>query len=270
MRSLSAGRRGVLFGIVIVLLGALGAAAGLVGARVSAVEYSSSAVLLWDPSALRYSDDTAYVPDSGSLAVQVEAQLTRIQSDDVVDPAAKSLGMSSNDLRSIMTVSLGSNASEMVISATGATAARANAATKAIVSAYVDANRADLGAQYTAKADALQAPIDALTARVDALAGNSALGQSLAGQLSDDIAQQVSLRAQSEDPATPLSVTQAASLPLSPASASAATLAVVGAAIGLVVGAGLVMLLVLGGVGSRSRRRPVASAAVAKRPAEAA
>jgi hypothetical protein len=230
---------------VILLLTVIGAAIGFASAHLSTTSYRSSAVMMWDPSLPRYGNTTAYVPDAASLVIQVQAQMSRVYADDVMQPASKKVGLSAAGLREAVTVTAGSSTGQFVISSSQASASRALALTKAVVESYVTETSANLSSQYTQQADALQDPINALTTRVNATAGVSNLQAGFATQLSADIAQQASLRADAENVLTPLTVSQDAVAPTGPSSPSAKTLAVIGGSIGLVIGLAIVALMIL-------------------------
>lgn len=270
MSAISTGRRFVGAAVAVVVLVAAGSLVGFFGARGSSVVYTSSSTLLWDPSSLRYSDSSAYVPDSGSLADQVAAQIVRATSDDVVEAASASTKLSQDEVRAQVTVLPGATASEIVVSGTGESASVAQKLTKAVATAYARETRSDLADQLGTRADSLGTSIDNLTARVAALPATDPVGVALANQLSDEIVQQANLRAQAMDPATPLSTVTTAALPAEPSSPSARTLALVGGAVGFVIAVGLLVLLSLRTLPTRSRSRPLARQFLPGQPTEAA
>ncbi|GAA4674640.1 GumC domain-containing protein [Frondihabitans cladoniiphilus] len=255
----------VLLIVLVVVLTGLGTTIGFLGARSATTKYTSTSVLLWDPSSLRYGDASAYVPDSASLVIQVAAQMTLVQSDSVIDPAAKKVGLTATRLRSDIEVLPGSSASEFLVSSTAKTARDAQDLTKAVVDSYAAQTRATISGQLTAQASALQGPINTLTAQLANLPSTSPLADAVATQLSQDIAQQQSLQSGSSGVTTPLSVTQAASLPTSPSSKSPKTMAVIGGAVGFVIGIGIAVLVSLRRDSRRDLRRVQSSSPAATR-----
>ncbi|GAA4674673.1 YveK family protein [Frondihabitans cladoniiphilus] len=226
-------------GRVLVLLAVLGivvgAAAGYGGSKVTTPEYSSTAQLSWDPASLRYSDSSAYVPDSVSLGIQTKTQSLKVLSDAVVDPASDALGISPAALRRAVTTTTSTTSNQLTVSATAGTAQAAHDIVDRVVTTYQTSVVSTLQAQYTQQADALSAPIAGLQQQI-ASVPDSAYTDNLASQLATLTTQQLVLRSEATAPATPLSVLSAASVAKAPTGASAKTLSVVGGGLGLLVG----------------------------------
>lgn len=230
--------------IIVAITTVIGGAAGYAGALLKGKEYSSTAQMVWDPSSLRYTNANAYVPDSTSLGVQISTQALKVLSDDVVDPASTTLGISAKELRKEVAVSASSSTNQLSVTATAASPDRARAVTAAVVQAYRTQVRADFSAQYTQQADALQDSIDALQLQVDATPrSSSSLSDNLSAQLATLTSQQIVLRAQATDTQIPVTTFRAPLADSSPSGASPSTLAVVGAGLGLLIGLGLFALV---------------------------
>jgi uncharacterized protein involved in exopolysaccharide biosynthesis len=235
-------RLGMLWVIVIVAT-ALGGAAGYAGGYLKAPTYTSEVQLSWDPSGQRYTDATAYVPDAVSLAQQLQNLILKVESDGVIDPAAKKLGMTSTALRASLTVAVASGATVLNIDADSESATTAQAIAAAVADSFSASVSSNVKAQYTAQADALQASIDDLTNRINGLRPTDPLASSLSGQLATVVAQQDLLRARAKSPTTPLSVLQQPVVPPKSSSLPPLTLAILGAALGFLIGLAIVALL---------------------------
>jgi uncharacterized protein involved in exopolysaccharide biosynthesis len=218
-------RLGMLWVIVIVAT-ALGGAAGYAGGYLKAPTYTSEVQLSWDPSGQRYTDATAYVPDAVSLAQQLQNLILKVESDGVIDPAAHTLGMTSTALRESLTVTVASGATALDIDADSKSDTKAQAIAAAVVQSF-----------------STSVSIDDLTNRTNGLRPTDPLTSSLSGQLATVVAQQDVLKAKAKSPTTPLSVLRQPVVPPEPSSLPPLTLAILGAALGLLIGLAIIALL---------------------------
>lgn len=229
--------------LIVIIATVLGGAAGYAGGYLKAPTYTSEAQLSWDPSAQRYTDATAYVPDSVSLAQQLQNLILKVESDGVIDPAAKTLGMSSKALRESLTVTVASGATALDIDADSTSATTAQEIAAAVVHSFSASVSLSVKAQYTAQANALQSSIDDLTNRTNGLRPTDPLASSLSGQLATVVAQQDVAKAKANTPTTPLSILKQPIVPPKPSSLPPLTLAILGAALGLLIGLAIIALL---------------------------
>ncbi|RKR73548.1 hypothetical protein [Frondihabitans australicus] len=245
MRAASSSRHpGATWAIVLIALVA-GAGLGVGGASLRTPTYSSSAELSWDPSALRYTDASAYVPDSVSLGIDVDTQATKVVSDQVINASSKALGVTSTSLRKSVTATASASSTLITVTAAGSSPAQARKIVQTVIGNYQTEVSSDLSAQLVKQAAQLQTPIDTLRQQLAAAPSGGSLASNLSNQLASLITQQVVYRSQADasDSISPLSVVQAPTLPDSIAGPSAAVLGIIGAALGLVIGIGIVALL---------------------------
>jgi len=238
-------RRLIVLWVVVVVVTALGAAAGWVGGTLRPIQYTSESLFIWDPASLRYGDSTAYVPDSVSLGSQVEGQVLRILSDSVIDPASKKLGMTTRDIRAALDVSVGSGTSSIIVATVATTPDKALQINQAVTEEYVSQSNATFSAQYEAQAEALQTSIDAVTEQLSKTADTLPLANSLATQLTALVSQQQILQAKATAAPTPLKQLRQPTLPTDPSSLSPLTLAIVGGALGFLIGLAILVLVTL-------------------------
>ena len=229
--------------LIVIVATVLGGAAGYAGGYLKAPTYTSKAQLSWDPSIQRYTDATAYVPDSVSLAQQLQNLILKVESDGVIDPAAKTLGMTSTALRESLTVTVASGATALDIDADSKSDTKAQAIAAAVVQSFSTSVSSSVKAQYTAQANALQSSIDDLTNRTNGLRPTDPLTSSLSGQLATVVAQQDVAKAKANTPTTPLSILKQPIVPPKPSSLPPLTLAILGAALGLLIGLAIIALL---------------------------
>lgn len=229
----------------------VGGALGFAGAVLRGVEYESTAQLIWDPSSTRYTNATAYVPDATSLGLQIKTQALTILSDDVIDPASETVGLTPSQLRGDVAASGSPDTNQLTITAKADSPSRARELASEVYEAYSDEVQRTFASQYREQASALQRSIDKLQLQVDATPSTSgSLADNLAAQLATLTTQQVVLRAQVSDAQTPLKLLREPVEPAASAGPGATTLAVVGAGLGF-----LLSLAVFGLVRSVVRAR---------------
>lgn len=236
-------RQLVVLWILVGVLTVLGAIGGYVGSQITPPQYTSKAQLLWDPSALRYSDQTAYVPDAVSLDLQLEGQVLQITSDAVINPSAETLGLTPFELRAALTATVGTGNTALNITATADDPAEAQTIATTVVGTYRELAAGTLAEQYTAQADALQASIDGLNKDLDKAEPESPLETSLSSQIATIVSQQNALVAKAAAAPSPLSQLREASLPLAPSSLSPVTLVAVGGGLGFLIGIAILVLV---------------------------
>jgi uncharacterized protein involved in exopolysaccharide biosynthesis len=241
--------------VLIAVLTVIGATLGYLGGQVQGRVYTSTARLLWDPSSLRYTDSSAYVPDSVSLELQVAGQTERILSDAVIIPVSEQLDTSVKELRKAVSASVEAGSTLMTVSAEADSASEAQTIATAVVAAYSESVESTIAAQYTGQSEALSDSIARVRKELDDVEAESALESSLASQLATLTSQQEQLNAKAAAAPTPLSLIQEASLPEEPSNLSPLVLAIVGGGIGFLIGA-----VVTAMVGIRRRNRVVRGA----------
>ena len=257
----------------------LGAAAGVLGSSAAGETYTSEADVLYDPTSVQLDDTPA--TDPNLLDRQVADQADVVTSDAVLGAAASTLGTTTEDLREIVSVTVGEGSSLLTIASTGDTAAAANEVTRSVTDAYVTYVKDNSVSAITQRADILQGTIDRqntqlaglneqLAALTNQLGGLSPTGAAYGvvqgqldrladqvGQLSarnaDLVEQQESLRASATAYPGAAFVLRQPSQPESPSSLSPLTSGLVGAVLGALVGACIVGLM-------RARHRPPALA----------
>ncbi|WP_147261949.1 hypothetical protein [Blastococcus sp. TF02A-26] len=226
-------------------------------------QYTASAEVRWDPTGLE--TVRASVPNSpDALDRQVADQREVVLSDQVVNSAADELGMDPEEVRDIVEVGTQAGSSVLTISATDDDARQAAAVSAAMTTAYVDSARSSSAGVLADQATVLQGSIDRLQdeaaalndelARVNAdlatiptaspaygATQNRATQTSnrladVAARLSDLTGQQDTFRASADLYTGPASVLREAETPDNPSSLSVPTAAVLGAALGLLLG----------------------------------
>lgn len=261
--------------VAIVLLATLvGAALSMAGSAASGPSYASESQVLWDPGATQFLGLTP-ADDPNSMERALADQRDVVTSDPVITAAADALGLDPEELRSALSVGVVTGSSVLTITGTADDAATAFAMTDAVTERYriyvLEAGKEGLRTQadvleptigrLRADIDGLNARLGELNARLEALSVNSAAYQAAqiqAGQvgaqladastrLADVTGQQESLRAGAEVYPGQAIVLRQPEEPTAPASLSLPTAAVLGAALGFVLGVCLVILL---------RRRP--------------
>ncbi len=247
------------------VLGALVVGAGSV---VLGPSFTSTADVLWNPGALEYlGGATPDTPDS--LDRQVSDQREVVLSDAVVSGAADELGMDPDDVRDMLEVEVQTGSSLLVVSATADDADEAVEVSEAVTAAYVEDVRVSGAGALADQADILQGSIDRLTGETatltaDLAAANGELAQlpvtspaygaaqnratglstrltDASAELSDLVSEQESLRASAEAYPGQAFVLRDARTPTGPSSLSLPTALVLGAALGLLLGACVVL-----------------------------
>lgn len=239
--------------LVVVVTTLLGAAAGYAGGTIKAPTYTSVSQLMWDPSAQRYTDATAYVPDSVSLGVQVQGLILKLSSDAVITPAAEALGIDATDVRGAMTTSIAPGSSALNIAVEADSPDLAQSINAALVKSFTDNVTGYFVDQYTAQVKSLDSSIKEVTDELEPLKNSDALYGSLSGQLATMVAQQEALKAKADAPTTPLSVYKAPTVPVKPSSLPPLTLAVLGGALGFLIGLAILALVRLRGSSAAKR-----------------
>lgn len=248
--------------VVIALLGALCLA--LLYALTSD-RYSSSTTILFrsgDPSSLVGTLPTGFGSGNSDRALNTQADV--ILSDAVVEPAARAVGSTASAVRRSIEVETGIDSDVLTLSGQANTASGAQRLTAALADAYVSLNRQEGVRFLETQAEALQAPIASLTARLDALTvagsvtpADESRRAALVVQLTELTQEQERLRTNAEIYAGQVVVLSAADKPDIPSSPSPTLGAVQGAALSIVLGVLLALARALGGKRLRSGPRSV-------------
>lgn len=249
----------------------LGAAAVGSGSALAGPEYTSEAQILWDPGALEYLGSTPAPENPDALDRQVNDQRQVVLSDAVVGEAAQSLDMDPEDLREAVAIEVQPGTSVLTVAGSADDAEDALALTTTLTSAYVDHARDSGTDALLRQADLLQPTIDrllgeleavdaelgevsaqlaatpvtspaygVLSARFDRLATRSA---DIGNRLADQLGQQETLRGTADSFPGQAFVIREPLVPEEPSSLSLPTALVLGAAIGLFIGACIVFFL---------------------------
>ncbi|WP_157519286.1 hypothetical protein [Modestobacter sp. Leaf380] len=270
---------------VVLVAAVVGAVLGGLGSLLAGPSYSTESHVLWNPAGVQYADETVNA-DPNLVERQVTDQVDVIMSDAVMGTAADTLGTDVEDLREEISVGVATGSSLMVVTGSGDSATAAADATTAVTDAYVGYLRDNGRAVLNQRADVLQGTIERQTAQLAELDGqltalNDQLGglnpttaaygavqgriDRLATQISDlttrsaDLVdEQETLRANAAIFPGEAFVLQQAEVPEGPSSLSPAKAALVGAALGVVVGACVVAFTTSrsrsGGRGHRTAR----------------
>jgi uncharacterized protein involved in exopolysaccharide biosynthesis len=216
-----------------------------VGAWLQPSVYESSASVLWQADAgqsLMGASSSNPAGAERALGTQVDVVL----GDQVMNAAASNLGTDVPDLRAATRVEVKEGADVLLVTATGDSPKEARDRTEAVVDGYVSQNREQGRAVLGAQADALQAPIDSITAQIAALTGTSPTAEArrtaLIGQLSELVRQQDEARASALTYGGQVSVLAAADLSGTPSSISMPVALALGGSVGLVGGVLLALL----------------------------
>lgn len=226
--------------VVVVGLAVLGAVGGFVGGSSRAVEFSSEAQVVWDPSSLRLTDASAYVPDAVSLDGQAQVQSVRLMSDEVLGSAGDAVGLDADDLRDVVAVSVDGNL--LTVRGSADSGAAAQREVQAVVDSYVAVVTKDLSDGFTSQAALVQAQIDEVRGALGTVGPSDPLASGLSSQLSQLISSKALLSAKAAAVPVPVDVVEPASLPVKPSSASAVTLGVLGGGLGVLAGVAVVLL----------------------------
>jgi uncharacterized protein involved in exopolysaccharide biosynthesis len=267
-------RRAVRHAALILLLAAvLGAAAGAAGRAVVGDKYTSEAQVLWDANAQRLIDPTIPSADANAMDRQVSDQRGVMLSDVVIAAAAEELRADPLEVREAVEIEGAPDSNLLTVSSTSSSPEEATAVVSALVAAYVEHVRVSGASVMLERAETLQRTVDRLAAEVGPLEGQlagldpdgSAFAavqgryDRAAARLAELIEQQESYRAAAETYEGQAYALRAATEPDSPSSWSLTTSALVGAALGLGLGACVLALL-------HSRRAPAGTGG-ASRPA---
>lgn len=260
----------------------IGAVAAGGGSALTGPEYTSEAQILWDPGALEYLGATRAPENPDALDRQVTDQRQVLLSDAVVDDTAQTLDMDPEDLRETVTISVQPGTSLLTVAGSADEPDEATALTSTLTSMYLDQVQESGVGALRQQADLLQPTIDrlagelagldadlaqvsaelaatpvtspaygVLSARVDRLATRSA---DIANRLADQLGQQETLRGTADNFPGQAFLVRAPSIPESPSSLSLPTALILGAALGLFIGACIVFFLL--GRSARSVRGP--------------
>jgi hypothetical protein len=163
-----------------------------------------------------------------------------LQSDAVLVPASKSVGVDVLDLRAAVTVTADGNL--LTVRGAGDSAEDAQAEVQAVLDAYAGVVTSELSAGFTTQAGLVQSQIDQVRAALGTVGPADPLATGLSSQLAGLISQQALLSAKASTVPSPVSVLESASEPVEPSSASPMTLGVVGGGLGLLAGIAVVLL----------------------------
>jgi uncharacterized protein involved in exopolysaccharide biosynthesis len=262
-RRRSAGGRSRRPVVVLAVAAVAGAVLGGLGSLVAGPTYSSSADVLYNPAGVRYVDETINA-DPNLLERQVTDQVDVVQSDSVLQAAAGVLDMDVDDLREDIRVEVTTGSSTIEITGRADTAEGASDVAGAVTDAYVASLKTSGASVLEQRAQVLQGTIDrqntqladldaqlsdlndqlgglnpqsaaygAVQGRIDRLATQI---EDLTTRNADLVDQQETLRANAEIFPGEAFVVRQAETPKGPSSLTPPKAALVGAALGLVIG----------------------------------
>lgn len=257
--------------VILLLTTLLGAAVVGAGSTLTGPRYTSASQILWDPAALQYLGDDAVPNNPEVLDRAVTDQREVIFSDPVVGAAAQELGMDEEDLREAVTVDVQAGSSLLVVSASADQPQAAEDIATQLTAAYVENVRVSGANALRQQADLLQPTIDRLAAERAALdADLVAVSGELAGTPvttpvygvlqgrvdrlatrigditaleAEYVSRQETLRATAESFPGQAFVIRQPEVPEAPSSLSLTTALVLGAGVGLFIGACIVFFL---------------------------
>ena len=256
---------------LVLALTVIGALVAGIGRAALGPSYTSEARILWDTTATQYLGDLAGPTDVTTQDRQVDDQKGVVSSDAVIRAAAATLQADPEDVRKAVAVDVAGTTSIFTIDATAKSPQDAHAIAAAVTDAYVAKVRSSGSAILSQKAAGLQVSIDRLN-KDAADIGNQLGGlstrapsypvlqnqqQADMNRVADLLQQQEALRSSAAAFPGEARVLQAADVPRGASSWSVGTTALIGGALGLVLGVCAVAFWTTRRAGRRSAPAPI-------------
>lgn len=235
----------MLSGLVVVVVAVVVCAVALgVVAASRPTTWTSSVTLLYSPDATTALLTGAGAQDSSDIDRTLATQSEVITGDAVMGKSAGLLGVSQQSLVDATAVEAVTGSNVLRVSVEGPSAGAAATRAQTVGEQYISYNREQSVTNLSGQAMSLQTAIGTLRAQLTSAqnGGSMANVTALRATLSDLLQQQFQLRAAADADQGDVRALSAATRPSSPSSIGTRTAVLIGAAVGLVLGVGLLLI----------------------------